>query len=400
VPTAEQRDWVEKTLGVDAVRFAAALPGADDDEDPGGLFDKLRALAQRRKKGNGADAATTTTATPTTSATTTASVTVAPTATATRSPPINPTATSSQTPTATPQATPASPPVPQHKVLGSAQTARAQKRLDALSESDKTKYEALLDGKPEKEKQYITKALAAGHTVAELEAFAAKIDGKDDTWMQDNLSLTGNSRGRGVQQQWSHSCNATTVEAVHGELDPVYALKVHEDNPNFDEVDASNAEAKNPNLAADQKAKLTSTYHGSAARDHSGVAANRDSGRSGRGRWASDLLNEMSALTGVTFDTKKIGTAATTADAIRTIDENTATGMPVPIVIGNAQGKYTHYVLVTASDAGPPKQYSIHDPWSGNTVIRTEDQIKDGTLNIAGSNQITAFEKPVPVPAS
>lgn len=301
------------------------------------------------------------------------------------------------TPPAQTQPTPVRPP-PQHPILGAAQAARAERRMAALSATDQQKYKALLDKKPEKEQQFITKALAAGHSISDLETFAGKIAGKDSQWMQDNLSLTGNSKGQGVQQQWSHSCNATTVEAVHGEIDPIYALKIHEENPNFDEVDVTNAAAKNPNLAAEQRAMLTSTYHGSAARDHAGLAANRDSGRSGRGRWASDLLNQMSDVTGVTYDTKKVGRDATTEDAIKTLDDNTATGMPVPIVIGNGQGKYTHYVLVTASDVGPPKQYSIHDPWSGKTVIRSEKQIKDGTLNIAGSNQITAFEKPAPVP--
>ncbi|HEX5328065.1 MAG TPA: hypothetical protein VFW75_15470 [Acetobacteraceae bacterium] len=287
---------------------------------------------------------------------------------------------------------------PEHQILGSAQTERAQKLIDKMSADDRKKLDELLQGaKSNKERLYITKAIAAGHSVADAEAFEKKIAGKDDKWMQDNLSLTGDSQGKGVQQQWSHSCNATTVEAVRGELDPIYALKMHEDNPNMGKVDDSDATKDNPNLAADQKAKLTSTYHGDAAPDHSGVAANRDDGAHGSGRWANDLLNNMSDVTGVKYDTKKVGDGATTDDAMKTIDGNTATGTPVPLVIGNGQGQYTHYVLVTASDPGPPKQYSIHDPWTGTTVIRSEDQLKNGKLDIAGSNQITAFEKPTPV---
>jgi hypothetical protein len=62
--------------------------------------------------------------------------------------------------------------------------------------------------KSEAEKQYLLKGVAAGHTVAELKAFAKKVQGKDAKWMRDNLSLTGSSTGTGVMQQWSQSCNA------------------------------------------------------------------------------------------------------------------------------------------------------------------------------------------------
>ncbi len=45
-----------------------------------------------------------------------------------------------------------------------------------------------------------------------------------------------------------------------------------------------------------------------------------------------------------------------------------------------------------------PKRYSVHDPYSGDTKIRTEAQMRQGNLDIAGSNQITAFENPTKVP--
>ncbi len=287
---------------------------------------------------------------------------------------------------------------PKHPVLGTAQQARADKLMAKLSDTDKAKVQAVIDEAGPKEKGYLTKSLAAGHSVAEIGAFAAKIKGKNDKWLQDNLSLTGSSSGSGVQQQWSHSCNATTVEAVKGELDPIYALKMHEDNPNMGKVDNADATKKNPNLAADQKAMLESTYHGSAAGEHAGVAASRDNaGGTGSGRWASDLLDGMKDITGLTYETKKVGKDVTTDEVITSIEENTAKGNPVPIVIGNKQADYTHYVLVTATDPGPPRLFSIHDPWSGKTVTRTEKQMKNGTLDIAGSNQITAFEKPTQV---
>ena len=108
-------------------------------------------------------------------------------------------------------------------------------------------------------------------------------------------------------------------------------------------------------------------------------------------RWADDLLNDMSDVTGATYATD---TNPTPDAAIGHIDQGLEDGVPVPIVIGNGENQFTHYVLVTDSTPGDPTTYTIHDPWSGETVTRTEDQIRNGTLDIAGSNTVTAVEVP------
>lgn len=281
----------------------------------------------------------------------------------------------------------------QPKILNEAAANRAAKKAASLGSADKDKLnKALDDAKSDEERAYIMKAFAACHTPDECAAFGDKIRGKDSKWMQDNLQLTGSSTGTGVQQQWSHSCNATTVQAVRGQMDPVYALKVHEDNPNFGKVDGTDAMKENPNLATEQKDMLTSEYSGPAAGKHKGVAVGRDQA-GGSGRWADDLLNKQKGTTGVEYTTEK-----NPADPVGRVDEGLKTGAPVPIVIGNGPGQFTHYVLVTGSDAGPPKTYTIHDPWSGTTVQRTEDDIKNGHINLAGSNKVTAVEVPKSVP--
>lgn len=278
------------------------------------------------------------------------------------------------------------------QIVSEAQAKRANDKFDKLSDADRKKFQAILkNAKSDEERMYIWKAFGACHSIDECDKFAGKIRGKSPKWLNDNCRLTGSSKGTGVQQQWSHSCNATTAQAVRGEMDPVYSLNEHEQNPNFGKVDDSDATKDNPNLAAEQKKMLQSQYVGSAAGAHSGVAANRDSAASGSGRWASDLLNDPAEQTGVTYSTKK---DPSTADATKAIDSGVDQGVPVPIVIGNGPGQYTHYVLVTGKDAGPPPTYTIHDPWSGNTVTRSADDLKNGKLNIAGSNKITAVEDP------
>jgi peptidoglycan hydrolase-like protein with peptidoglycan-binding domain len=290
-------------------------------------------------------------------------------------------------------------PQPDGQILGSAQATRAKAKFDQLSDADKTKFvELLQEAGSEAERQYLYKALAAGHPIAAIDTFATRIRGQDAQWLQDHLRLTGSTTGTGIQQQWSHSCNATTVQAVQGELDPIYALQVHDDNPNFGQVDDSDATHFNPNLAEQQRSMLESTYTGTKFGSHSGVAANRGNAAGGSGRWADDLLNSLSASTGMQYTPQIIGTDITLDQAITRIDSALTQGIPVPIVIGNGPNQFTHYVLMTSKSDGPPKTYTIHDPWSAQTLTKTEDELKNGILNIAGSNQMTEMEDPSVVP--
>ncbi len=284
-------------------------------------------------------------------------------------------------------------PLEGQKIISPAQAQRANDKFDKLSPEEKEKFQKILDNAGSSdERMYTWKAFAACHSVEECSDFGDKIRGKDADWMQDNLKLTGSTDGTGVQQQWSHSCNATTAQAVRGEMDPVYALKEHEDNPNMGSVDATDATADNPKLAQEQKDMLESEYVGPASGKHTGVAANRDNvSKTGSGRWASDQFNDVSDVTGVTYTTEK---NPNVDDALKSVDAGVDKGVPVPIVIGNGPGKFTHYVLVTGKDEGPPKTYTIHDPWSGDTVTRSADDVKNGKINIAGSNKITAIENP------
>lgn len=291
-----------------------------------------------------------------------------------------------------------------HPVVGPAQADRAKATEDALKPEDKKKYHEIVDAaKSDQEKQYITKGLAAGHSVAELKTFADKIAGKDAKWLQDNLSLTGNSAGKGVKQQWSMSCNATAQEAVRGEMDPVYALKMHEDNPKLTDAYESDptkttadnmkaAATLNPTLAADQKTLLqTANPDGTKGGD----AVPRSSGMAAGGRWNTDLLNKVTAETGISYSSKKIGTGYSVDDGLKEVNGGLSRGMPVPIVIGDGgTNTYAHYVLITATDPGPPRYYTIHDPGSGDTVVCSEDQIKKGNINVSGWTKLSAIEAP------
>ncbi|MEO0482589.1 MAG: papain-like cysteine protease family protein [Planctomycetota bacterium] len=277
------------------------------------------------------------------------------------------------------------------EVVGPAQRKRADDRYKSLSKEDKTAYDKLKkSAKSDKEKDYLDKALASQYSVKDIEKFAKKINGKDDKWIQDNLKLTGNSKGKGVKQQWKHSCNATTVQAIRGQLDPIYALKLHEENADITDADDADGDKKNKKLADEQKKWLESKTGGTG---HAGTAVDRGAA-GGAGRWAEDLMNNMSDVTGVEYSNKLVdGSTYKIADAIADIDKGLKAGHPVPIVIGKRQGDYQHYVLVTGFSEDK-KGWEIHDPWSADTVIRSLDDIKANKINLAGAKMITALDNP------
>ncbi|MDC0935934.1 ATP-binding cassette domain-containing protein [Pirellulales bacterium] len=291
------------------------------------------------------------------------------------------------------------------KIIGSAQRARAEKKLEGLSEAERERFNKLTDdAKSPEELDYITKALASNHSIDDIETFAKKINGKDKDWLQNNLKLTGNTSGEGIKQQWGHSCNATTAQAVRGELDPVYALQLHEENTDLTDADDSDGAKMNPKLAADQKTALESEYTGDFTGSHKGEAVKRDDvATDGSGRFADDLLNDTSDSTGVEYKTQQIDNTYDFDAAAADVEAGVSKGHPVPLIVGGAKtdtattGEYStsHYVMVTGSDPGPPPTWTIHDPWYGVTVTHDVQDIKDGNVNIGGDWQrLAAIENP------
>jgi hypothetical protein len=284
------------------------------------------------------------------------------------------------------------------KVIGSTQVKQVQTRLKKMPEKEVKRYEATIDAaKSDEERDYLAKSLASNHSVDEIETFAKKIKGKDAKWMQDNLKLTSNTSGRGVKQQWSMSCNATTVQAVQAELDPIYALKLHQENKDLTTADNTDGTKVNTKLAEEQKAMLETKYAGSVkgAVGYAGKAVARD-GQGGAGRWADDLLNARSKTTGLKYSTTSLSAKDYPMDkALKDLDSALSKGRPVPLVIGDGGASANaHYVLATQMDEGPPKQYTIHDPWDGITVTRSAEDLSKGKINLAGWNQLSSMELP------
>jgi hypothetical protein len=274
--------------------------------------------------------------------------------------------------------------------LGKPQQDRADKLLGDMSKDDKEKVQKVLTSATPEAKKYLTKAIANKHSAAEIEAFAKKIAGKNQAWMDENLHLVGLSQGKGIKQQWHDSCGPTTIQAMTGELDPIYALKLHEENTDMTSVDNTEATKINPKMAEEQRAELEG---------HGGVAASR-SKDTGKGMGLKGILGEQKDKTGLQFENIDLEAGDLDAQMTKGLDEaqkSLKAGLPVPVRVGNG-GAGGHFVLMTGVDDGPPRRYSFHDPWEGKTDIFSEEQIKSGKLNIAGWTNLTDVFNPSMAP--
>ena len=281
-----------------------------------------------------------------------------------------------------PKVTPVPP--PPRVTIGPLQLTRAAALLGAMSVPDKTKVQALLDAAPADERPYLEKAIASGHTAAELERFAAAIAGKDQAWRDENLHVVGQSDGKGIRQQWQASCGPTTAEAMRAELDPVYALQLRTENPKLADAASSDATKLNPKLAEEQRRILTAG---------GGVATSRDT--AGVGMMIAPALTTLGAGTGVKFDFQPANDA-TIDTRLTEIDSALGGGLPVPLRVSSPGASAGHFILAVAVAAGPPRTYSIHDPWDGKLVKVTDADIKAKRLNIAGWSAVTDVYLPSP----
>lgn len=275
------------------------------------------------------------------------------------------------------------PPPVKRAELGPAQTTRATKLLDKMPPEDKKKVQDILDAAKPDEAKYVQKALASKHSAAEIDEFYKKIKGKDAAWLDKNLHVTGESDGTGIRQQWHDSCGPTTTQAMKAELDPIYALKLRSEAKDVHQMDETDGTKVNPKMAEEQRSMLVG---------EGGIAVNRDDPDNGKGIPLTGLLNKQSDTTG--FDFKIEGVTDDNVDAeLGEIDKSIAEGLPVPMRVAGA-GTGGHFVLVTGMDPGPPRRYSIHDPWDGKIVTVTDKQIKDKNFDIAGWNKVSHIYKP------
>lgn len=262
-------------------------------------------------------------------------------------------------------------------VITAHQAGRVPAAIEALELPDFHRFRELLyDARSDMEAAFLCKALAANRSVEDIDFFAGEIIGRDAAWMTANLNVveedlpSGGVGRTGISQQWQMSCGPTTVQIVHAQTDPIYALSLHEGG------DIHGSAQENPVVTGEQGDILTG---------HGSVPTPR--GTAGTGAWVESDLNDLSGTTGVTYTHVAVATeyptnspASPVATALEEITSFLDQGLHVPLVIGDADHPNAHYVVALRRSGS---EIIVHDPASGNTFSVTETQFMDNSLPLA-----------------
>ncbi|MFQ3684939.1 DUF4157 domain-containing protein, partial [Roseiflexus sp.] len=285
-------------------------------------------------------------------------------------------------------------------VLTAFQASRIEPAVMALSDDEYTAFRTLLQSAGSgMERAFLCKALAAGRSLGDITDFAATIRGLSDNWLLRNLNVVDLNEAdgveRGIIQQYGNSCGPTSVQVIRASADPIYALALRSAGP-IEQASEHAVTAPNtiPNqmLAGEQK-KILDTH---AAAGTGNPATNRTQPTGGA--WVEADMNALSSATGVTYQTRIVGTQITLNAALDILKTNLAAGIFVPIVVGGSVGDTAHYVMAMAVSGN---RIQIHDVATGDTVWRTEQDFKDSTLNLpSGHKMLTAIDVPSAVPAA
>lgn len=251
-------------------------------------------------------------------------------------------------------------------VLTPAQLGRLGRRLAAMSPQDADATQTLLDrAGSDTERGYLLKALAAGHPMDAVGAFAETIRGRDDGWLHSHLSLIDRG-GAGEQDRFGfevdqydpYTCGTTSLIVARAEADPLYALSVTDGDPaGFD-----------ARLSAEQD----------RVHDATNLIYPERWGTSPEGM--ADWLTQHCGPTGVCYrwqlldDTDRRAASRTLREVVAAVNA----GHPVPVLVGGAVPR--HYVLAVGH-AGA--DLLVFEPTAGATVRVPAADFVAGTL--AGS---------------
>jgi len=267
-------------------------------------------------------------------------------------------------------------------ILSTAQLRRAGDLMDALSPQDRQALQAVLDrAGSEAERAYLLKALAAGHSVAEISAFADQIRGQPEAWLREHLSLVdpgarGEVRfgGRLVEQFDGTTCGSTSILIARAMNDPLYAMTLTTDgNGNGLSGDEFYERLK----AEEQR------IHDSTNTLWPPALGTTPWGLSGE-------LNEYEDSFGATYDWRIVddtdGGSVNPAldDAVGAVDA----GYTVPVLIGDSYP--AHYVLLVGHEGS---NLIFYNPWGEMTVV-SEDDFRNGKMNAMGFDHVQAVVVP------
>jgi hypothetical protein len=269
-------------------------------------------------------------------------------------------------------------------ILTSGQSTRAATRIAGLSAADRVRMDAALAAATSPEqRQYIDKAIAAGHSVDEVVRFAGAIRGRMPYWLSTHLSLIDPStpgdlsyQGWPVDQVNNTTCGSASILMVRAMADPLYDLYLTTGGS----TDPAGAEP------LDFKARLAAEE----LRIHEATNEIWPQGL-GTSPWGvASGLNRYTVATGTQYAWVPIvrtGDADNPAlrDAVAAADN----GQPVPVLIGDLVPR--HYVVLVGHTGN---NLLLYDPGSAAVVPVSAQDFLEGDASALGFAHIDAVITP------
>ncbi|MGX1131356.1 hypothetical protein RKD49_003546 [Streptomyces glaucescens] len=289
-----------------------------------------------------------------------------------------------------------------NEILSSSDLERAGRRMDQLNKADEAAMERMLSqaGSPE-ERAYLMKALAAGHSVKEIETFQGKINGKDPEWLRrhltpvvtaedsmedEGLADDGSANNKDYvtfhDQLWIQggdgsegTCVASSTVNARAMLDPIYALDLT-GGPSGQEDDPK---AFRERLVAEQH-RLHE--EGDGGDDWTGM------GQEGQEEIADSTLG---SATGDDYRRHDVDSADQRRAVLDDVQKAVAEGKPVPVDVKGDDGAHAMMIIGQEGD-----MLQIYNPW-GTTTWVSEDDFVNGNMGKASNNELNdAYQVYVP----
>ncbi|MET9098413.1 peptidoglycan-binding protein [Streptomyces antibioticus] len=289
-----------------------------------------------------------------------------------------------------------------NEILSAGDLERAGQRMDRLSGPDEAAMERMLAqaGSPE-ERAYLMKALAAGHSVKEIEEFQGKIAGKDPEWLRRHLTPVVTAEDsmddEGLAQDGSNNnkdsvlfhnqlwiqggdgsegtCVASSTVNARAMLDPLYALDLT-GGPSGQEDDP---DAFRQRLVAEQHRLHT---EGEGGDNWTGM------GQEGQERIADSTLG---SATGDDYRRHDLDSADDRRAILDDVEKAVAEGKPVPVDVSGDTG--AHAMMIIGQDGD---KLQIYNPW-GTTTWVSEDDFINGNMGKASNSELNnAYQVYVP----
>ncbi|MFE5584606.1 hypothetical protein [Kitasatospora sp. NPDC056531] len=302
-------------------------------------------------------------------------------------------------------------------ILTPGQLDRAKEFMSVMNGADQAAFQSLLSGaKSPEEAAYLWKALAAGHSVADVQQFAAMIHprGDDPAWLSEHLvpalsteALQGESTThpfllsyKGAQvvdgydvysQRNVGDCVAASTMLASLKLDPVTMLQVTTggmpDVPGADSPEYFKQRLQQLYIGQYQQGQLADGGQKIYPENGGGI------GPKGNTFLADQNLGKA---TGSTYEYVNLDTDDDRRAAVTRIEKALDEGNPVPFCAfdeaSKAAGNDGHYhqMVIVARDGD---RLQVYNPW-GQSVWVTEDQFIHNHMNDGGLTKDTNINRP------